>query len=298
MRALFLIFSVLVATQSRSQQNLQLFDISQTQLRLMRQYKDADSLTRTKVFLDSIYTPYQEFWNGYMGDGENLTEWMNKAIKILPQFEKRNANVDGERLIGQFREVAKNMKQLTGYNPKGKWYIVYGPGWTDMGGLGDFAMLIDLSHRSNSSNDQIVRTFPHELTHQIMTNVNKHHDTSAITPIIGEGFAVWMNQLYWKDKYTLAQNLGYTPEELKLCDDSIATVRKYFSVNKYSTDKSVIDFFRNRSAHLNDKFPGAIGYYIGFKIVDAYVKKNGKDSWKDIFKKSPKEIYEKSGFES
>jgi hypothetical protein len=26
------------------------------------------------------------------------------------------------------------------------------------------------------------------------------------------------------------------------------------------------------------------------------VLKNGKDSWKDVFTKSPREIYEKSGF--
>lgn len=298
MRTLFLAALIFLGAELPAQQSLKLVDISQTQLRLMRQFKDADSLSRTRVFLDYVYIPYQEFWNGYMGDGENMAEWMNKAVKFLPQFEKRNASVDGEKLIGQFREVAANMKKLTGYDPKGNWYIVYGPGWTDMGGLGDFAMLIDLSHRSNSSNDQIVRTFPHELTHQIMTNVNKHQDTSAISPIIGEGFAVWMNQLYWKDKYTMAQHLGYTEEELKLCEDSLSVIKTYFARNKYATDKSVIDFFRNRSAHLKEQFPGAIGYYIGFRIVDAYVKKHGKDSWKDIFRKSPREIYEKSGFDS
>ena len=34
----------------------------------------------------------------------------------------------------------------------------------------------------------------------------------------------------------------------------------------------------------------AIGYYIGFRIVEEYVKENGKDSWKKIFAMKPEEV--------
>jgi uncharacterized protein YjaZ len=188
------------------------------------------------------------------------------------------------------------MTKLTGFEPRGKWYIVFGPAWTDMGSLGDFAMLIDLSHENNSSNEKMMRSFPHELTHQIMTNVNKNKEDSAISPIIGEGFAVWMNQKYWGKRYTLAQNLGYTDSELQACDKSIEALKKMLLANKYSTDKDVIDAFRNRSQKPAHTLPGAIGYYLGYRIVEAYVKKNGKNSWKDVFVKSPREIYENSDF--
>jgi uncharacterized protein YjaZ len=165
-----------------------------------------------------------------------------------------------------------------------------------LGGLGDYAMLIDLAHQSNSSNERIAKMLPHEFTHQIMVNVNQHKDTTAINSIIGEGFAVWMKQKYWEQKYTLAENLGYTDAELQICNENIEKLKTFFLKNKYSSDKEVINLFRNRGAKLNEKLPGAIGYYIGYKIIEAYVNKYGANSWRDVFIKSPKDIYELSGF--
>lgn len=296
MKNLLLTLILLVSLQAYAQKELKVYDMSQMQLRLMNRYKNQDSARRSKIFIDSVYAPYKEFWEGYLGNGDAVAGWMNKALSKLPEWQEKNKSIDGKVLLKQFKQMAKEMYNLTGYEPKGKWYVVYGPAWTDLGGLGDFAMLIDLAHSHNSSNENIVKIFPHELTHQIMTNVNTHHDTTAISSIIGEGFAVWMNEKYWGQKYTLAQNLGYTEGELQLCDKNIEALKKFFLANKYSTDREIINLFRNRGAKLNEKLPGAIGYYLGYRIVEAYVQKHGANSWKDIFVKSPKEIYESSGF--
>lgn len=296
---LFLLFTFAFTNQLLfSQSSLKLYDISQVQIRLMKKYKNLDSLQRSKIFKDSVYTPYKEFWEGYLGDADKVAEWMDEAIQILPKFEERNNLINGKKLVTQFRAVEKKMTILTGYKPKGKWYIVYGPAWTDLGALGSSAMLIDLSHGSNNSNEKIIKMFPHELTHQIMTNVNKNKDTSAISTIIGEGFAVWMNKKYWGNKYSIAENLGYEPDEVLYCEKNLDWLKKYFSENKYSTNQNVIDSFRNRSIQLSKEFPGAIGYYIGYKIIEAYVSKFGSNSWRDVFIKSPREICELSGFEN
>ncbi len=296
MKLHLLLMALLFSCSIYSQNSLELTDLSQTQIRLMERYQNADSSTRKKVFADSVYTPYQEFWNGYLGNAEDVSSWMNDAMSLLPEWKLKNEAIDGKLLVKNFREVAEKMTQLTGHSPKGKWYIVYGPAWTDLGGLGDFAMLIDLAHQSNSSNERILRMFPHELTHQIMTNVNPHRDSTAAGSIIGEGFAVWMNQKYWGKKYTLAENLGYSEEELQFCDKNITALKQFFVSSIYSTDEAIINVFRNRSDKLNEKLPGAIGYYFGYLIVEAYVKKFGPESWKELFLKSPKEIYELSGF--
>lgn len=279
-----------------SQKKLTVDDIAQKQLLLMEKYKESDSVSRKKIFAEELYTPYKQFWNGYLGNENDVTEWLNKSMTKLPEWQQKNKTLNGKQLLKQFKQVANNMKKLTGYAAYGKWYIVYGPAWTDLGGLGDFAMLIDLAHENNTSNSNIVKLFPHELTHQIMTNTNPHKDSTAISPIIGEGFAVWMNQKYWGKKYSLADNLGYTEEQLKSCDKNIEIIKKFFTENKYSSDKNIISVFRSRNDKLNNKLPGAIGYYIGYKIIDAYVKKHGENSWKNVFTKSPREIYEESGF--
>lgn len=279
-----------------AQNSLELIDISQPQLRIMQRSVTTDSLTRNAVFKDSLYTPYSVFWNGYLGNADDVAGWLDEAMIQLPEWQQKNRTIDGDLLTKQFREVAAHMTKLTGYAPKGKWYLVYGPAWTDLGGLGDFAMLIDLAHGSNSSNERILRMFPHELTHQIMTNVNRHTDTTALSSIIGEGFAVWMNQKYWGKKYTLAENLGYSEEELQLCEKNRDALKQFLVANAFSTDEGMINVFRNRGEKLNEKLPGAIGYYLGYLIVESYVQKFGKNSWKDLFVKSPKEIYEASGF--
>jgi uncharacterized protein YjaZ len=138
--------------------------------------------------------------------------------------------------------------------------------------------------------------FPHEITHQIYSNVNRHHDTTALGSIIGEGFAVYMNQLFWKDKFSLAANLGFTEAELATADKQAGIIKKFFDDNKLVTGRDEINKFRSRGYRLNEELPGAIGYYIGYRIIEQYVKKHGKDAWKDVFTKSPKEILSLSGY--
>lgn len=273
-----------------------IIDVAQQELRLFNAYKEKDSLTRSRVFADSLYQPYKAFWSGYMGEEEAFVRWANKALTNLYGYNQRNGKINGERLLRQFNEVKAGMERLTGYSPKGEWYVVYGPAWTNLGGLTGGTMLIDLSHRSNSSNEAIMMMFPHELTHQIYANVNTHNDTTALGSIINEGFAVYMNGLYWKNSFTLAENLGYPEAGLRAAEGQEAAIRKFFEEHKYSTDRETIHKFRSRDFRLNDSLPGAIGYYIGYKIIEAYVQKHGADSWKDVFTQSPKEIYTASGY--
>ncbi|HEX8335066.1 MAG TPA: DUF2268 domain-containing putative Zn-dependent protease [Segetibacter sp.] len=295
----FLSASMLSLAQKNkpNKEAFQIIDLSQKQIRLFNQHKNEDSITRSVVFSDSLYKPYQALWNGYINGEENYIKWINRQVlPVLATYNTRNQQINGKKLLLQFYEVKKNMEKLTGYSPKGTWYIFYGPAWTDLGGLSDGTMLIDLSHSRNSSNDKIMMSFPHEITHQIYGNVNKNYDTTAMGSIIGEGFAVYMNQKYWRNKYSSAANLGFTEEELAQCEKQKEEIRGFFEENKFSTDKKTIDKFRSRSFHLNDKLPGAIGYYIGYKIIENYVQKFGKNSWKDVFTKSPKEIYLTSGY--
>ncbi|MBL0355908.1 MAG: hypothetical protein IPP72_03045 [Chitinophagaceae bacterium] len=297
MKQLFIyLISLLVCNNTYSQNNekLKIIDLSQLQIRLLNQYKNVDSITKSKIYLDSIYRPYRQFWEGYAGDESSFTSWMcQEGVQFLDFLNKKNQQISGEKLLKQFLNAKENMYTLTGYMPKGEWFIVYSHGATNLGGLGTGEMVIDLSHENNSSNENIMAFFPHEITHQIMNNVNRNTDTTAISSIIGEGFAVYVNQLYWAEKYTLAQNLDYTEAELKQCKKYKKLINQFFESNKFSSDKSVLTTFRSRTKKIHPELPGAIGYYIGYEIIKKYVKKS---SWKDVFTKSPKVIYELSGY--
>lgn len=276
---------------------LTVIDIAQTEVKILNQCKKMDSISRSKLLLDSLYLPYKTFWNGYVGQQDSFLDWMaNTAIPALDIINKKNDKIDGKKLFAAFNKIAAEMKKLTGFEPVGTWYIVYGPAWTDLGGLGSLGMLIDLSHQSNSSAEKIIKMLPHELTHQILARINKTKDSSALSSIIGEGFAVYMNEIYWKTKYSPPENLGYSESEYFQCIKQNRLITSFFKQNYKSTTDSIIQKFRNRSIQINAGLPGAIGYYIGYEIIRLYVIKHGKNSWKHVFTKSPEEIYNQSGY--
>lgn len=296
MKKLISILSLLVFGVFFAQNKINAVDVSSVQLRIMQKYRNSDSIQKRKIYSDSIYSPYQELWNGYLGNSDKVVKWHNENESQIKAWQQKSEKINGKQISSSLQKFSKEMKKLTGYDAKGTWYILFGPAWTDLGGLGKYAMVIDLSHENNTSIEKVELILPHEITHQIMMTTNKHIDKTALEPIIGEGFAVWMNQKYWKKKYSLTQHLGYTDSELKACEQNLQNIKDFFEKNKFSEDKDIIDILRSRETKLNEKLPGAIGYYIGYKIIEQYVLKNGKDSWKDVFTKSPREIYEKSGF--
>ena len=58
----------MVSETDHNKSDLQIIDISQKQLHLYNQHLNTDSAQRVKIFRDSIYYPYQEVWDGYLGN--------------------------------------------------------------------------------------------------------------------------------------------------------------------------------------------------------------------------------------
>ncbi|HWJ02961.1 MAG TPA: hypothetical protein VNU93_04730, partial [Verrucomicrobiae bacterium] len=76
-----------------------IIDVAQKEIRLFNAYKEKDSLTRSRIFADSLYQPYKAFWSGYMGEEENFVRWANKALTNLQGFNHRNQKINGEKLL-------------------------------------------------------------------------------------------------------------------------------------------------------------------------------------------------------
>ena len=86
-----------------------------------------------------------------------------------------------------------------------------------MGGFGGGVMVLDLSNRINTL-EHVKLILPHEINHQIY-DLSVAEDTTArgLYRCVNEGFAVYMNQVVLKKKYSLHEYLMYTPEELMYC---------------------------------------------------------------------------------
>jgi len=285
---------------------LQIIDISQKQLALYNRHLATDSVKRVKIFRDSLYYPYRDVWDGYLGSmktfdavaeyyGVRMIEKLNSKNRLFYSGKKA-----GE-LLSAFNEVKEGMIELTGYSPRGKWYLLYGAAQVNLGGVGDGVMFIDFSYPGNKNLQSVINWFPHELNHQIFDHTNKDTATHVLELCINEGLAVYVNKLYWnrlggKEDYSLAQSLSYTEKEMEAVGENWDYILDYFKNNYLSTDQKVKDSFGSRSVKLKPELPGAIGYIIGYRIVESYVEINGSGSWKDIYITGFEEVLDRSGF--
>lgn len=281
---LFLNISYLFAQKSQ----LEIIDLGSKELKYLKKYYN-NKIDSTKL-IQKIYTPYQQMWRGYLGNSSDFMHWVDsKSIKDLEIWQS-NKNVNSKILTNQLVTYEKEMYLFTGEKPKGKWYIFYGPAWTDLGGLGSGEMLIDLANKNNISNDAIVFVYPHELNHQIYQNEINQSEDIVLNRILDEGFASYINYIFHQKKNTKAKELYYTEDEFMLCNSNDKKLVEFLSHYYNSHDEKLADKLASRNYKLNELLPGGIAYYLGFRIVEEYVKEYGEDSWKDIYKKKPIDV--------
>lgn len=287
--------SALGQSKDAPKNDIEIIDISQKQLGLMNKYRDLAVSERNLIFLDSIYRPYTYMWNGYLGNEDKFIKWLNEiAFRELSDYNQRAIKLDLIKLNKFFHATVDSMRMFTGLSPLGKWYIFYGPKWTNLGGFSDGTMLIDLANKYNNKFETIVRFFPHEINHQIYSTTVPASSNVVLSRILDEGFACYVSLIFNQGKTTIFEELDYTKKEYDLCLRNHAAIISIFKQYYLSTDKNLAEDFADRSYKFNKMYPGALGYYIGFKIVESYVNYNGKGSWKDIYRLSPEIVLEKS----
>lgn len=276
---------------------LKMVNVYKQQMLVIAQYHQEPEAVLRKELIDKTWTPYQDLWLNYVGDSNVYYNEVMKPLihDSLPQLFSRAKTFVSAKTDRLFATVARRLKKMSGHTPMGKWFFAFGSTATDLGGFGGGLMVLDLSHPVNTI-DHIEQILPHELNHQIF-DVLVPEDTTAkgLYRCINEGFAVYVDQLYYGDKYSLKDYLMYTQAGLDYCiknDSVIVTKLKPFL---FTSNRDHALALASRSDHIFKEGPGAIGYYLGYRICEEYVKRNGKNSWKKIYHLTPREIFAGSG---
>jgi uncharacterized protein YjaZ len=261
----------------------------------MNKFEKESIEIRNSILIDSIYKPNQYLWNGYLGNESDFTSWLNNtAFKELEQYNLKAKKINLQQLNNYLFETVSSMEKFTNHKVNGKWYIFFGPKWTNLGGFSDGTMLIDLAHQSNKSLEDIITFFPHEINHQIYSSSTKQKNNAVLYRVLNEGFACYVSYLFNNRKTTIAEELNYSESEYKYCIDNEKELITLLKKNYKSNDKKISNNFANRGYRVSENYPGAIGYYIGFRIVEEFVKRNGKDSWKKIYEMTPEKVLKNS----
>ena len=260
----------------------------------------AGSAERTEALLATVYRPYQQFWAGYLGakDDAGFTRWIREAW-TLENDPRRDIPLSadlGAMIVDATRRVATLMQREQACSD---WYLVYGPGWTNMGGLTGIGMVADfLGMPRERGVDDFRAYLPHEVAH-VAWGAGHRGDQDAGTlleRIVGEGFATWFSDMYWGDSLSAAQALGYSDEELQR---AFAHEHELWAVATpllSARDRRTLDRFAAVRERVLPGAPGKAGYFIGYRIVDAYVTRHGPESWRDLIDMPFTQILARSGY--
>jgi hypothetical protein len=247
-----------------------------------------------------VYEPYPRFWQGYLGDEARFREWAMTSLLggDHPIHTKLPALLQ-LRLDSLFTASAAWLVKATGRRPRGIWYIVFGPGWTDLGGFTDGSMVADFT-KLQPDRETIELKLPHELTHMVHgASAGQRNDADSGTVlqrVISEGLASYAGCVYAAGRRTSAQCIGFTDAEwawgLTHEREVLDAARPYLR----SRTRADLNRFTSRSEHLLDAGPPAIGYFLGFRILQAYVAEQGVASWTHVIDLPVREVLSQSRY--
>lgn len=275
---------------------LRVVNLYRLQAEVLRATAGAPADSTIDQLVRTVYAPYTEFWAGYLGDEAAFRRW---APKLLEPEHPIHAGLEpllDVALDRRFSEGVEWIERTTGRRPAGTWYIVFGPGWTDMGGLGGIGMVADFT-RMRPDSAAIANVLPHELTHQVHGRRAGDPDAGTVLDrIISEGFASYVAWVHGGGSRSEARSLMYSEDEWQW---ALAHERELFDAAQpifTSRERSDGDRVASRGEQLIAGGPGAAGYFIGLRIVQAYVAQHGPDSWQDIYDLPVAEVLERSGY--
>ncbi len=252
---------------------------------------------RQAVLVREVYRPDSAFWAGYLGDERAFTDWAGRRFDL--EHDPRRALPLLANPGALIEESTRRVEEATGRRGCARWTVLFGPGWTDAGGLGPAGMVVDyLGPPRQPDPEHLRRILPHELEHIVYAGAHPRDPDAGtlLHRMLDEGFATWFSVRYWRGELSPAAALGYTHDEWEW---ALAHERELWLVaapRLRSRDRRDIEPFRRADTRVFPGSPTKVGYFLGYRIVDAYVKRHGPDSWQDLYRLPLARILEESGF--
>jgi hypothetical protein len=288
------------AEQALAGGGLRIVNVYRTQVLVLSEMAGRPAAEIVDRLAREVYAPHASFWDGYMGGEANFRKWAAESLLDggHPVYA-RLAPLTAVRLDSLYGDAAAWLESRAGRRPQGTWYLIFGPGWTDMGGMGDGAMVVDFT-RMEPDPAALAAILPHEVTHQVHgPALSRAGDPAARTVlgrIISEGFATYVATVHAEEKRTQAQALGYGDEAHAWAVAHEADLWRAAQPLLASTERADIDRVASRGQALVDGGPTAAGYFLGLRIVQAYVARHGRDSWVNLFDLPVREVLARSGY--
>lgn len=264
----------------------------------------------------NVYTPNQYTFDNCLGiifGEENsgkfsipgMYEWNRKLLVNDSLIKAKISVLDSVNINDLFTKHLKAVQDITGQNGYGSWMLYFGPqNFQIFGGCDKNAMILDMFGSQWNSED-INALFAHELEHLIFEPILEKdpYGKKGLGIVLDEGLAVYFTSVYLKqtreqalyDKYTtlLLEHEKIIFEKLKdfLYLDYKNGCPIFYHTGRTDECGAIVSI-----DGLPENVNRELGYFLGFRIIEKYVEKNGKHSWKDLYKIPLIEFYKKSGY--
>ena len=262
----------------------------------------------------NVYLPHKKLWDScyavifgeenahLFNNPKGMIAW-NKIFyeKNKPELEDKANIILSIDLKKHFQNTLTQFNKLVPYQPKAKISLLFTPiTGISFGGCNAEQFALELNNKEVDILYTLEKGLPHELNHLVYEHFRNADNNrgSALGQTIDEGFACYFTYVFFNRKMEKYEAVEHMTKEnwnwyLRNEKEIFTKLKPYFS------DRS-----GNNPLLRNDKFklfpdaPKSMNYWLGFRIIEKYVEKNGLDSWKDIYHLSPNDLLEKSGYEN
>lgn len=270
-------------------------DLSKYQLRLMMQWENSPGLERDKIMLDSVYWPYKSLWNAYWDTPEDFVLWINQeGYPNLGGYLNRSARIDREQVHLYWKEAIENMQQVAATFTVPNCTLFMGPEIRSFLNPDPETVYINLAHSESINAVALGELFPYVLSRQHFLWLHEGA-LDPLTEIVNGGLACYASFRFHKGEISKAEAMGYTPEAFSYCireeEQLMRLLHKLVRQALEPTGK----FDAGEFTEETEQWISAIGYYLGFRVAEAYTDRFGADAWTDLYALSPAEAVLKAG---
>jgi hypothetical protein len=264
------------------------------------------------MIINSVYKPHQKLWdecyamifgeeNAYkFNTMAGMVEW-NKTLypenKLL--FDEKANLLASMNLDSIVEHNLAKFISLVPYEVNATISILFTPLiGIYFGGCNQDQFALELNFEDDDPAYMVEKGLPHELNHLAYEplRVNDPHGDSPLRQVIDEGFACYFTWVFFDGEISKNEAVeNMTEKEWAWFIDHEKQI--FQAVEQYFYDETGDNpLLRNDKFLLFEDAPKSLSYWLGFRIIEKYVEKHGKDSWKDIYELDIKDVFEKSGY--
>lgn len=265
------------------------------------------------LIIDKVYRQHQVLWDNCYGmifGEENASKFNNPNGMVgwnrtlYPEnktfFDERAKELLTINLDSVLKRNLQKFDTIISYEPKATISILFTPlQGIGFGGCNSDQFCFELNNGDYDVAYTIELGIPHELNHLVYEPLreNDPKKSTALRQTIDEGFACYFTWVFFDkqiSKYEAVENMTenewawYLEHEKELFTE----LKQYF--DDESGDNPLL---RNDKIELFQAAPKSLNYWLGFRIIEKYVEKNGVNSWKDIYELDVADVLEKSRYE-